>query len=199
MRAETIAITALVAFGLSGCDRLGWPVSSTSKPKSPELQLDYSILLDGAPPRRISEKYQFQSGDRFRLEVRPAFAGWVYLFSRGAGQKEYLCLYPNQDAQRGKALISGQTVTLPGGDNWYTLDDSPGSEAMVLVASAMPIADLGPSVPLAQDDFEERIAKLERERRPRTAKRVEEAGWTKLFVSHDDAAAMVMRISIDHK
>jgi hypothetical protein len=197
-RRELWAAAATLLF--AGCDRLGWKQEGKQNAGEPELQVAYSLILDGNPTKRISEKYQFRSGDRFRVEIRPASRAFVYLLNRGTRQNECWLLYPNRNVEPGKALSAGQTITLPGGQDWYTLDQNAGAENLVLIASAESLVEFAASdTPIPQEECERKIAALERERRPQSFKRVEDHDWVRLVGSGNDKAVMVTRLPVAHR
>jgi len=179
-------------------------IPATEPPKAavyvPELQLDYAVLLnEGSTPKRITDKYHFKSGDKFRFEFRSAFAAYVYLLDRGARDKEYSFLYPNKRISQGNPLTINQVVTLPGGQEWYTLDNQPGIENMVLLAAAKPLPDFENSDrPIPRDEFEEKVAILERDHRPASSRRFEDRDWVRLFATQEDSPVIILRLPIDH-
>jgi Domain of unknown function (DUF4384) len=167
---------------------------------APELQLDYSILLeDGGRERRIGEKFHFHSGDRFRIALRPAFAAHVYLLNRGPLKNEYTFLYP-EPKEFGNPLTPNRAITLPSSTEWYQLDGKPGVENVVLIASASPVVEFNtPERSIARDEFDDRIALVERDDRPSSSRRYEDGDWVKMFAASGDKTVMVLRLPLDHR
>jgi hypothetical protein len=205
-----------------GCDRLSSfkkAANSTAAASSPsgspsatatpaqaqnmagELELDYAILLEEhGQPRRITEKHQFHSGDRFRIEVRPAFDAHLYLLNRGSAQDHYSRLFPNSKVAVENPLPARRVVTLPSDRDWYTLDSPQGVENVVLVAAAYAPAELNmPEESMAREEVENRLALLERDYRPSSSRRFEDRDWVKLFASKDAKTVMLLRIPLEHR
>lgn len=187
---------------LTGCDRL----RSTGRVADPaELELDYSIMIDpgatgAAQPATVNEKHAFRGGDRFRVQFRPAFPAYLYLLNRGAGESEYSFLYPARQIAVSNPLSAEQSVTLPGDSEWYTLDSRPGIENLVLIAALQPVTELPPpDQKLSRDDGERILAMLERDRRPKTSRRVEDPDHVRLFASRDANSVILARLPLEHR
>jgi hypothetical protein len=166
-----------------------------------ELQLDYTILLDSeGGAKRVSEKYRFHGGDRFRIQLRPAFAAHVYILNRGPQQAAYSFLFPSPGIATENPLPANTPITLPGADKWYTLDNRRGVEGLVLIASPVPLVEFNtPEVTIPRDECEERIGLVERDYRPNSSRRFEDKDWTKLFAARGDKTAIVLRLPLDHR
>jgi len=204
-RASSAILAALL---LAGCSRFKEPEKKESNPApkersdaAAELQLDYRILLDdNGGARRVDEKYHFHGGDRFRIELRPAFNAHVYIVNRGPRQTSYSFLFPTRKITIENPLPENQAVTLPGGDAWYTLDNRPGIENVVLTASTMPLVEFNtPEQTIPRDECEDRIALLERDYRPSSSRRFEDRDWTKLFAAKGEKTAILLRLPLDHR
>jgi hypothetical protein len=81
-------------------------------------------------------------GDRYRLEVEPSRDCWLYAIqtdSEGGGT----VLFPNPalSAER-NPLRGGTRHVLPDAERWLVLDERPGKETIVVVASAWPAEDI---------------------------------------------------------
>jgi hypothetical protein len=208
MRLRRASTAILAVFLLAGCSRLKErdKRDSSSAPRernepSAELQLDYRILLDdNGEARRVTEKYHFHGGDRFRIELRPAFNVHVYIVNRGPRQANYTFLFPTRKISLENPLPENQAVTLPGGNEWYVLDSRPGIENVVLIASAMPLVEFNtPEQTIPRDECEDRIALLERDYRPSSSRRFEDKDWTKLFAAKGERTAVLLRLPLDHR
>jgi hypothetical protein len=177
---------------------------------APELQLDYSIVLnDNGTGRRVGEKYHFRSGDQFRIEVRPAFAAYVYLLNRGPREANYAFLFP-APKEFENALPQNRVIALPRASEWFTLDNKPGVENVLLIASAHSVMEFNtPERSIQRDEFEDRIALVERDGRPASSRRFEDQDWVKVFAAPSsrmaspqnapDKTVIVLRLPLDHR
>jgi len=211
-RRRVLSISAGIVL-LAGCskvkkaaDKGGQTGPSTGPPKerndsSAELQLDYTILLsDGGAAKRIDEKYHFHGGDRFRVRLRPAFDAHVYILNRGPRQDSYLFLYPSPKIAAENPLPANKLATFPSADEWFTLDENPGIENVVLIASPTPLVEFNtPERTIPRDECEDRIALVERDYRPTSSRRFEDREWTKLFAARGAKTAIVLRLPLDHR
>ena len=87
-------------------------------------------------PYTASVSDTFEGGWRFRLHMRPARAGFLYLVTEGpdkAGAKRLWILYPKPDAAA--SVTASQDVET----RWYVFDANPGTETLWLVWSAAPV------------------------------------------------------------
>jgi hypothetical protein len=211
MKWRWAAAVLAAMFSVSACNRSaagpranpaggsGLPNDATAQ--TPELQLDYAILLkDSGGAKRINEKYHFQNGDRFQLELRPAFAAHVYLLNRGPKQGSDQFLYPSPKISIENPLEPNKAITLPGGDEWFTIDSQAGVENVTLIAADHPVVEFNtPERSIARDEFENRLSLIERDYRPTSSRRFEDKEWVKLFAAGDPRTVIVMRLPLDHQ
>lgn len=183
---------------LNACDKLRGTGSAPAV--GPDLTIGYSLLLDRQPPKFVSDKYEFQAGDRFRIRVLPSADAFVYLLNRGVNEQSYSFLFPNQRIAVKNPLAAEQTVTFPGATDWYTMDAQKGIENMVLIAGALEIPELSSGgQPLRREDLENLLAFLEHDRHPRRARTSEESEWTRVTASRENGACIVLRIPLVHR
>jgi hypothetical protein len=190
---------AILGLPLAGCDKLWRPIAVDKAPASnSELELDYAILLNEGNGKVVNETHKFQAGDRFRVQFRPGFPAYVYLANRGADEAAYSLLYPNAKIATKNPMAAGQTMVVPGGSDWYTLDEKAGAENLMLIAAAAPVAEFeGTDGTLERDEFERRVAMVERDRRPRSFRRVEDKDeWVRLYAGGEGNGVIVARMSI---
>jgi hypothetical protein len=115
----------------------------THKAAAPAPALSYSIeaqkMRNGQP---LGEAYTasasdtFEAGWRFRLHMRPAKAGFLYLVTEGpdeTGSNRLWILYPKPGG--GASVTTNQDVVA----GWYDFDANPGTEKLWLVWSAAPV------------------------------------------------------------
>jgi len=191
-RRDTLCALAWL-LGLGACSR-----REAASGGGAELQLDYAILIDQGEPTPVAGNHHFRSGDRFRVQLRPQFPAYLYLLNRGADANEYSFLYPHDRVAQTNPVGASQTVTLPGGE-WYTLDNRPGLENLVLLASTHAMPDFaGASGPVPRDRFEATLAVLERDHGPVSSRRMEDKHWVKLFATCREDTVLVVRLPLDH-
>jgi hypothetical protein len=205
---------ALAGLVLVGCDRLkskSQPSNTPAKGEkggdprealdASELRLDYAIYLeDGGSAKPIDEKHHFRSGEQFRIELRPAFPAHIYLLNRGPRQERYSRLFPVSGKPLENPLEPNRAVMLPGNNEWYTLDNRPGVENVVLIAAAFPLVEFNtPEQSIPRDECEDRIALLERDYRPSSSRRFEDKGKVKLFAAREAKTVIVLRLPLDHR
>ena len=104
-----------------GC-RLGWAVIHKHGDEAPR-PIDYE--------RRV---VRLQSGDRIRLQLRPLSSCHLYVYLYDSQKRLYL-LFPQGSPSRAGPCPGARTFALPGGDNWYRLDEHGGVELFYLIVS----------------------------------------------------------------
>ena len=127
------------------------------------LQHDIVLLERNGNLRRVSSTHRFRSGDRFRVEVEPNRAAFIYVLNRtlrgderslqskgievirgedrrdrSGSRQRYSLLYP-APGRRPAAVRAGARVQLPSRDGYFVMDDEPGIERVYLVASERPV------------------------------------------------------------
>jgi hypothetical protein len=80
-------------------------------------------------------------GDQFRLHFVPTADCHAYILCFNA-EGSVTQLFPNPAIQRGNSCRAGQEVQVPDGVNWFTLNDSTGTETLWLVGSHEPLPAL---------------------------------------------------------
>ena len=169
---------------------------------SAEKEIAYSIELEqGGELLHVGDDWQFHSGDRFRLLFRPEFDAYVYVVNRGPAQSAYQMLFPNPRIALQNPIPAGKEVRVPDSDTaWLHMDNQPGNENLILIAATTPLTELdgmGPNVD--RDDFEARLANVERKRRPSSSRRFEDKNWVKLFAARGkEDLAIVLRLPLLH-
>jgi len=206
-------LTALAATGLfnSACSKMtsnragnggpGEPVVPAAE-KSDEKQIDYCIEVENAGnPTKVPETREFHSGERFRFRFRPGFESHIYLLNRGAGETSWTVLFPNARIDIKNPIQAGKTVTIPDEQTaWMRIDERKGNEHLVLIAATGPLQEFAvESNAVSRDDFEDRIATIERQYRPTSSRRFEDDGWVKLYAAGpSDKLAIVVNLPLLH-
>jgi len=205
-------LTALAATGLfeSACSKARSKAAESSDAgalvpaaeKSDEKQIDYSIELeDGGKAVKVKETRQFRSGERFRFRFKPGFESHIYLLHRGPGESFWSVLFPNRKIDIKNPIHSGTVVTIPDEQTgWLRIDDRKGNEHLVMIAATTPLQEFAvESNRISRDDFEDRIADVERLFRPTSSRRFEDDGWVKLFAAGPaDKLAIVLTLPLMH-
>lgn len=129
---------------------------ATTAPVGPEQNLTYWLtvqrMLNNKPQGATVESegnILFGNGWKFKLNLRPAQAGALYLINVGPGQNgadEYNVLFPlpatkNSSEKLEPRLAANQTVQLPNVD-WYQFVEQTGVERVWLIWSVEPLPDL---------------------------------------------------------
>lgn len=128
------------------------------------LGLKHAVLLErDGRLRRVSSTHPFRSGDRFRVEVEPNRAAFIYVLNRtlrgderslrskgidvirdedrrdrSGSRRPYRLLYP-APGRRPAAVRAGARIQLPSRDGYFVMDDEPGVERVYLVVSDRPV------------------------------------------------------------
>lgn len=183
--------------GLLGCGERGKepvagkePVEEKSAPApvdtSAEREVAYAIEIDQSRgPVRVGEDWRFHSGDRCRILFRPGFDAYVYVVNRGPRQMAYQMLFPSDRIAARNPIPAGSEVRVPGAETaWLHMDEDAGDENLILIASTAPFAEFdGMAGEVGREDFEAKLAKVERKRRPASSRRFEDKDWVKLFAA----------------
>jgi uncharacterized protein DUF4384 len=170
--------------------------------KAEEKQIDYCLELDDpSGPRKVKESRQFRSGERFRFRFRPGFESHIYLLNRGPGENSWTVLFPNPRIEIKNPIHAGNIVTIPDKDTgWLRIDERKGNEHLVLIAATDPLEEFAVATGrVSRDDFEDRIANIERLYRPASSRRFEDDQWVKLFAAGpSDKLAIVLSLPLLH-
>ena len=169
----------------------------TSSPSAYAIELQVS-----GNPVPVREDRKFRSGDLFRFVFRPEFDAHVYMVARGPRQANYTVLYPGERASAPNPIPAGEKVTVPNADiGWLHMDNEKGDENLILIASTAPLAEFaGMGTTVEREDFESRLAEVERQHHPASYRRFEDGDWVKLFAAKGkESLAIVLRIPLLHQ
>lgn len=184
--------------GLGGPDE-----DSTGAAPATEVRFRYALQMAGDDhPQIVPPTYVFQSGDRFRLLLRTlekSNALYVFYEDRASGRMQVL--YPGPDQSRGLANTndSDEAISVPPGDGaWIRLDQNPGDERFVVIASANQLAAL-PVDPngCTRDEFDRALKQIGKEQRMREAKSIPGPEWTD--ESAAGAGVVVAHLVVQHR
>jgi hypothetical protein len=136
-------------------DSAGTPVgpNSASATRLPPLALYWygfgQRMQDGAWREfAVQDGMTMHDGDQFRLVFSPSADCYAYVLAVDpAGQTSVL--FPNEAIRQSNQCQANRHYEIPDGVNWFTLDETTGSEMVYLVASYDPLDNveqaLGPS------------------------------------------------------
>ncbi len=96
-------------------------------------------LKRGGELNRVSNKYQFKTGDQVRFHVIPNIDGYAYVLLKSGSRGERAVLFPNERAHENNHVAHGHDVTIPGDGTFLQFDENPGTERLSLVVSRAPI------------------------------------------------------------
>jgi hypothetical protein len=205
------AVAQLVAVAGAGCSRANSKAAGKSAgegsavpppERTSEKQLDYCLELQQQPsePLRIKETRTFRDGERFRFRFRPGFDAYIYMLNRGPGENTWSVLFPNAKIEVKNPIHPGHAVTVPGETEWLRCDDRRGNEHLVLIAATSPLEEFAiASGRISKNDFEDRLASVERLYRPASSRRFEDDGWVKLFAAGPGTdLAIVLNLPLLH-
>lgn len=86
---------------------------------------------------RVTNKTDFQSGDKLRIHVKPNVNGFAYVLMMQGSQGDKDILFPDKESGSNQ-VKAGTWMTLPAGketDDWLKFDDEPGTELLRMIVS----------------------------------------------------------------
>lgn len=175
--------------------------SRSMSDRSQELELAYALEVEsGGGAKTVADTYEFRSKDRFRVLVRPQFDAHVYLWARGPGQDKYKLLFPEFNEETANPLKAKSRLALPGRDAWLKMDSKKGLEAVVLIAADRAIPEFNTTEKaIGRDEFEERLAQVERIYRARSSRRFVKDEWVTLYAARGGkGTAWIERLPLLH-
>jgi hypothetical protein len=87
----------------------------------------------------VEKRSVLHSGDRMKIFLQPLTDCHLYLFYRSS-QGEMTILLPTEGS--GSRAAAGERITVPGGSQWFRLDEVIGLETFYLLASVRPLENL---------------------------------------------------------
>lgn len=204
MNRRGFVATVVGGLAVAGCSRrrAANDAAPPAVDKSEEAELDYAIELDDSGHSiRVREDRKFHSGDGFRFLFRPGFNAYVYLVNRGPGQQSYQVLFPSERIGVRNPIGKGRLVTVPDpATGWLRMDANQGDENLVLIAASVPLEEFTQMpASVGRDEFESRLAAVERRCRSTSSRRFEDGDWVKLFAAGGKRdLAIVVRLPLWH-
>ena len=122
-----------------------------------KIEVAYSLLTqDRGRPVAANLLDGLESGDRFRVSLRPGQKSYVYLIAQ-RGRDDFRLLLPDRRTMRGKnRLARGEELTWPR-DSWLRLDHDRGVERLVLILADRQIPELEARYALREVSFPESV------------------------------------------
>lgn len=169
---------------------------------SGKIELAYSLLLqDGERPVAANLLDGLESGDGFRVRLRPGQESYLYLVAQ-RGRDDFRLLLPDRRTRRGKnRLTRGEDFVWPQ-EGWLRLDHDRGVERLVLILADRQIPELEARYALREVSFPESVIVEIRDRyQGRTTYRrkvKDERVKVKLKSRGGEAALLIEEIAIRH-
>ena len=167
-----------------------------------KLEVAYSLLLqNGRSPVAASLLDGLDSGDGFRVRMRPAQECFVYLIAQ-RGRDDFRLLLPDRRTLRGKnRLAQGKDFTWPQ-ESWLRLDENSGVERLYLILADRQIPELEARYALNRIAFPESVIVDIRDRYQGVTtyrRKVKNERVKVRFKSRDgEAALLIEEIAIRH-
>jgi hypothetical protein len=166
-----------------------------------ETSLNYVLELarDGEPSK-VLDSYQFRSGDRFRFVITADFAAYLYVLSSKRDGDSVSLLFPAGDSTE-HLTAAGTVVTVPTREgSWIRMDEQPGTEHFVLVASTVSLPELeteNREMPMQR--FEDLLQRVYRDFRPSELRRVRVTDGVRVLVrAGSGPVAIFERVALSH-
>lgn len=106
------------------------------------LEIRYTLEIDGDGEWQSASVTQgFESGDRFKLRVRPAHDAFLYLFV-SAPDGGFTLAAPGPGSGRSAPVAEDADAWLPGEEGSLRLDEEPGFERFYLLASTERVSEV---------------------------------------------------------
>ncbi len=167
-----------------------------------KIEVAYSLLLqNGKHPVATSLLDGLDTGDGFRVSLRPAQECYVYLVA-GRGRDDFRLLLPDRRTRRGKnRLARKQDFTWPQ-EGWLRLDEASGVERLYLILADRPIPELEARFALREVSFPESVIVEIRDRYQGITtyrRKIKDERVKVRFKSRDgEAALLIEEIKIRH-
>jgi hypothetical protein len=113
------------------------------------LQYWIELKRSGQPLQKVSNKFQFRSGDQIRLHLRSNMDGYAYVVLREGSQGEHAVLFPDPRHADENHLKANVDYTIPN-DSYLAFDQNPGTERVTLVLSRKQIEP-------KKNDFQDKV------------------------------------------
>ena len=99
----------------------------------------YSIELKrNGKTQRVSNKFQFRTGDSIRFHVTSNINGFAYILLSSGSRGEQSVLFPDESTKETNRVERGKEYVMPG-KGFLTFDENPGTEKLTLLLSRSPI------------------------------------------------------------
>ncbi len=194
MKISTLALTMATALALISGD-------AVSAAETTRIDVAYSLLLQGDDPIATGLLDGLDSGDGFRVRMRPAQECYLYLIAQ-RGRDDFRLMLPDRRTGRGKnRLARGKDFTWPQ-EGWLRLDEKSGVERLYLILADRQIPELEARFALHKVSFPESVIVDIRDRYQgitTTKRKVKDERVKVRFKSRNgEAALLIEEIAIRH-
>ncbi len=154
MKTSTLALALILALTTALIPG-GSAVSAAAD--TAKIEVAYSLLLqNGKHPIATGLLDGLDSGDGFRVSMRPAQECYLYLVAQ-RGRDDFRLLLPDRRTHRGKnRLARGEDFTWPQ-ESWLRLDQESGVERLYLILADRQIPELEARFALSKVSFPESV------------------------------------------
>lgn len=116
--------------------------AATDTNASPGIRFRMMQAGGGDAPIDVDSSKDFHSGDRIRFAFESNIDGYLYVAQQGASGN-WTVLFPNPEINGGRNSVKRhQEFEVPGGGDWFQLDDHVGTEHLFVFLSREPLATL---------------------------------------------------------
>ena len=176
--------------------------AAQADPVRKKMGLTYNLLLkQGDSFVSTSVLDGLESGDSFRLKVKPGQKCYAYVVAQRSPDK-FRLLFPNHDALRGKNQLPRKAEFVWPTDGWLRLDGHKGTERMYLILSAERIYELEARFALADKSFPESVLLDIRDRYHAEnnfyRRQIDDDGVHVKFKSRERPAVLIEEITLRH-
>lgn len=179
-----------------------WNNTANAAPLKNKIGLTYSLLVNQNGSTSTTGLLEgLESGDSFRLNIRPGQEVYAYLVVQNRPNRFQL-IYPHNGSRRGKNLLRKKEDFVWPQEGWLRLDKKSGTERMYLILSAERIYELEARYALSDDCFPESVLLDIRDRyqtdNNNYSRQIGEDSVRVRFRSHGLPAVLIEEITLRH-
>jgi hypothetical protein len=176
---------------------LGWFSGGGSHSSKQDLAVRYALENDAdGRPQVVSPDHVFRSGERFRLLLKGAGkASALYVFYEDRDHGKVQMISPEG---RLRMVESGEVTSVPSAEgDWIHMDENPGTENFIILASAKPLeAFSADSKSCTRDEFEKALQSI---RKSQGLTEIKPAAGPEWVEAKSDKGALLARIAVHHQ
>lgn len=176
--------------------------TAQADPVRKKIDLTYNLLLkEGDALVATSVLEGLETGDSFRLDIRPGQKCYAYLVVQRRPD-DFRLIYPSVRSHRGKNLLAKKEALIWPPDGWLRLDGRHGTERMYLILAAERIYELEARFALSDKSFPESVLLDIRDRyhteESTYRRRIDGGGVHVKFRSRELPAVLIEEITLRH-